>query len=206
MTIQLRKLQSGGTIQEKFFSPYTPFQAGETQSVEYTPDQDNIVPPQFIIDRQEQEQEDAPNSVIQSLFTPMQPYSPNDNISDRINNIVNYLTTHAANKSTGYCARSIRKALEHGGLNLTGHPNSAYLYNGFLGRLGFQPIGRSKGDKLPSGYVPKKGDIIVIGQSKSHPHGHIAMYNGHQWISDFKQKTWHGLINMENNDYTIWRY
>jgi type VI secretion system secreted protein VgrG len=40
--------------------------------------------------------------------------------------------------------------------------------------------------------MPIKGDIIVIeafqGDKKYHKHGHIAMYNGTQWVSDFKQR------------------
>jgi len=38
-------------------------------------------------------------------------------------------------------------------------------------------------------YVPKKGDVAVIQPYKGgDPHGHIAMYNGTKWVSDFKQR------------------
>lgn len=119
----------------------------------------------------------------------------------------NYLTEHAKSKSTGYCARSIRLALEHGGLNTLNHPISASMYNNYLSSLGFSKLAQSgyTGNQLPEGYKPQKGDIIVIGATKKHPHGHISMYNGTQWVSDFKQKTFHGLKD-NYEQYTIWRH
>jgi hypothetical protein len=39
--------------------------------------------------------------------------------------------------------------LEAGGLNLSDHPSSAYLYDTILGKLGFRAITQSKGDQLP---------------------------------------------------------
>jgi len=73
-------------------------------------------------------------------------------------------------------------------LDTTGRPAVAYKYNEFLPKLGFIPILESKytGNKLPDNYTPQKGDIVVIGANKNHKAGHIAMYNGSQWISDFK--------------------
>ena len=45
------------------------------------------------------------------------------------------------------------------------------------------------------GYIPQKEDVVVFERPawKNWKHisqrwGHIAMYNGEQWISDFKQK------------------
>jgi type VI secretion system secreted protein VgrG len=37
-------------------------------------------------------------------------------------------------------------------------------------------------------YLPQKGDIAVFQPpNDKHRHGHIQMYNGTQWVSDFKQ-------------------
>jgi len=36
-------------------------------------------------------------------------------------------------------------------------------------------------------YNPVKGDITVFNRSTKHPYGHIQMYNGHRWVSDFRQ-------------------
>lgn len=195
--------QEGGTIKHGF-AEYSPFQ----DKIIYVPDQDDVVPPQFIVEQQQKIQNEEPINNTASLGDLISP----DNMIRRsktnfnLDAAVQFLTQNAKEKSTKYCARSVRKALEAGGLDLSDRPSSAYLYDTVLGKLGFKTITQSKGDQLPQGYTPQKGDIVVIGKSKSHPHGHIAMYNGHQWISDFKQKTWHGLINMENNNYTIWRH
>ena len=43
-------------------------------------------------------------------------------------------------------------------------------------------------------YVPKKGDVAVIQPYPGgDPNGHIAMYDGQSWVSDFKQRdVWGG--------------
>lgn len=120
---------------------------------------------------------------------------------------VDYLTKNAKNASTGYCARSVRLALEYGGIRMPKNPQHAYLYNNYLGSMGFKQILQSgyTGNSLPENYTPQKGDIIVVSANKNHPSGHISMYNGEQWISDFKQRTFHGLKD-GYEQYTIWRH
>jgi len=39
----------------------------------------------------------------------------------------------------------------------------------------------------PDGYKPQKADVAVFAGSDAHPHGHITIYDGKQWVSDFKQ-------------------
>ena len=39
--------------------------------------------------------------------------------------------------------------------------------------------------------VLQKGDVYVEDRTNTHPHGHIAIYDGSNWISDFIQKTDH---------------
>lgn len=48
-------------------------------------------------------------------------------------------------------------------------------------------------------YVPQKGDIIVINKIEGHPNGHIAMYSGKKWISDFVQIDMWGGSAFRNN-------
>lgn len=58
----------------------------------------------------------------------------------------------------------------------------------------YTPFLLSKGFNIENStdYTPIKGDIAVfesfMGTTKYHEHGHIQMYNGTQWVSDFKQK------------------
>ena len=58
---------------------------------------------------------------------------------------------------------------------------SAYL-TGILEKNGFKPVGKD-------GYVPQKGDIVVMQPvpGAKDQSGHIAVFNGKQWVSDFKQ-------------------
>ncbi len=123
-----------------------------------------------------------------------------------IDKAVNALDNNALSSSSGYCAKYVRIAMEAGGLNTTGRPGSAKDYNNsFLDNLGFSKVSNDN-------YTPQKGDVVVMesfqGAKKNHPHGHIEMYDGKQWVSDFKQKDfWPGSdYRNKKPDYTIHRW
>lgn len=99
-----------------------------------------------------------------------------------INKAVNYLVSHAQAKSTGWCAKYVANALEAGGFTFT-RQASAYLYrtNGILTKMGYREIGKQ------SSYA--KGDITVTDRNSYHADGHIAMWSGSQWVSDFFQNS-----------------
>ena len=99
-----------------------------------------------------------------------------------IDKAVNHLVSNAKAKSVKWCARYVANALEAGGFKFT-RQSSAYLYrtNGVLTKIGYREI------QKPSSFV--KGDITVTDKNASHPDGHIAMWSGSQWISDFFQKS-----------------
>lgn len=114
-----------------------------------------------------------------------------------------YLTDNAQPKSQHECARYVRLAIQAGGCPTYIHPASAKEYDTFLPKLGFQSI-------PPADYKPAKGDIIVIKppQNKSeHEHGHIAMYNGKKWISDFTQRDMYGgsIYRKKGTEYYLFR-
>lgn len=103
---------------------------------------------------------------------------------------VNWLNNNAHESwkdAKGQCAKYVRLALEAGGLNTAGHPVPAWQYSTFLPKLGFTPVNTTN-------YM--KGDIAVM---EGYPgatadpktgiaYGHIQMFSGTQWISDFKQR------------------
>ncbi len=93
---------------------------------------------------------------------------------------VSHLNSSAEPRSIGYCARYVRQAMEAGGLSTNGRPGSAYGYVNYLPSIGFTDIDTSS-------YIP--GDIVVFDAVGNHVHGHIAMWNGSQWVSDFKQRS-----------------
>jgi hypothetical protein len=103
-----------------------------------------------------------------------------------------HLRKKARDKSQGRCAAYVRLALQAGGATLGQHPVHAKDYGPTLRRIGFSEIVVED----PATYKFMKGDIVVIepnpGGSKS---GHIAGYDGTQWISDFIQKDfWSGPL------------
>jgi RHS repeat-associated protein len=124
-----------------------------------------------------------------------------------LDNAITALNRNAVCKSQGACARYVRTALEAAGINTTGRPVSAKDYAPFLQKKGFQIVGINIKD-----YAPRRGDIAVmksfVAETKAHPHGHIEMYNGKQWVSDFKQNSfWPGSdYRIFKPDFTILRW
>ena len=112
-----------------------------------------------------------------------------------------YLTDNAQPKSQHECARYVRLAIQAGGCPTYFHPASAKEYDVFLPKLGFKEI-------PITGYKPVKGDIIVIKppqDQSGHEHGHIAMFNGKIWISDFRQRDTYGgsIYRKKGTDYHL---
>ena len=102
-----------------------------------------------------------------------------------INNAVNALNLNALPlPGIGKCARYVRYALESGFAvkkdaykALT--PRSAKDTGAFLEQKGFRTVNTT---------TYQKGDIAIIqNYTGGSPHGHMQMYNGSQWVSDFKQ-------------------
>lgn len=98
-------------------------------------------------------------------------YYSNDRTAD-------YITKNVAPKSRTMCAGYVIRAMWHGGCPIGLLP--AYAYSKTLPQMGFEEI-------PVKGYKPIKGDISVVPSNSTHPFGHIAVYNGKQWVSDFKQ-------------------
>jgi hypothetical protein len=95
---------------------------------------------------------------------------------------VAHLQKHAKLKSLGRCAQYTREAIEAGGITLARH-ESAKDYGLSLLAAGFSEF---HPDLVGA---PEKGDVAIIQGFKGHPHGHMAMYDGTHWISDFVQRT-----------------
>jgi len=95
---------------------------------------------------------------------------------------VKHLDDNAEAGSSGKCATYVRQALEAGGLDMSSRPVSAKDYAPYLKLKGFKSVDLKN-------YQPKKGDVVVIQNYKDGDvNGHIAMYDGAIWVSDFKQR------------------
>jgi hypothetical protein len=91
-----------------------------------------------------------------------------------------WLKENSMARSKTCCAWWVMRAMQEGGLPAVILPAWAYEY--YLPVLGFQEIEAGKG------YKPEKGDIYVYQRAGTSMWGHIAMWTGAQWMSDFKQK------------------
>ncbi len=102
----------------------------------------------------------------------------------------------AHGKSVGRCAMYVRKALQAAGYSFTPQ-SSAYQYaHGTLVEAGFTRISSDN-------YVPQVGDVVVFNRTSKNPHGHIQIYDGSQWISDFRQPNFSPY--RQHNGYSVWR-
>lgn len=112
---------------------------------------------------------------------------------------VEYLLKHAEPKSRSLCALYVRRAIEAGGCPTFGQPASACAYDSFLPDLGFNEVPQD-------GYIPQMGDIVVFSAIEGHKHGHICMYDGGGWVSDFRQRSMYSAnAYRSQGTHTYWR-
>ncbi|WP_229505676.1 CHAP domain-containing protein [Massilia genomosp. 1] len=90
---------------------------------------------------------------------------------------VQYLNEHGGADSLGRCGEYVRKAIEAGGTQLNRH-RRAKDYGASLLTSGFVEIENT---------ITRAGDVAVIQPIPGHPSGHMAMFNGTIWVSDFRQ-------------------
>ena len=119
------------------------------------------------------------------------PYVSPDGKWD-INRAVNWITSNSYDKYSkklcGHCATYVRMAMEAGGMSTEGRPGAAKNYTAFLPLKGFKHIATLSNTQEQTQFSSssaQKGDIAVMSHGR---YGHICMWNGNQWISDFKQQ------------------
>ena len=108
-----------------------------------------------------------------------------------------YVGEHAAPKSRTCCAWYVMRALHSGNCYIYILP--AYGYSWLLPKYGFEKISKDN-------YKPQKGDIIVFPAIGKHIWGHIQMWDGQQWVSDFKQRSMIPAKAYVQTDWKIYRH
>ena len=83
-------------------------------------------------------------------------------------------------RSQGKCAKAVRQAINAGGVKTPNNPIAAASYQDYLPTLNFQTVDQNS-------YKPQLGDITVFPAIKGNPSGHIEMYVGNGWQSDYIQ-------------------
>ncbi|NNH00611.1 CHAP domain-containing protein [Acinetobacter sp. ANC 5414] len=114
-----------------------------------------------------------------------------------INKFTNFLQGISSYSSSQKCAKSIRLALESAGARFQSHPIAAADWGNTLMKIGYRQIN-------PKFDAPKEGDIYIIDRTGKHVYGHIAGFNGTQWVSDFKQKSY-DVYNEKGLTYKYYR-
>jgi len=112
-----------------------------------------------------------------------------------------WMDAHALTRSSHHCAMYCRLGMEAAGLNTTDRPQSgdAGDYGPFLLRHGAQTVSQAS-------YAPQVGDVVVFDKTTEHPYGHIEMYDGRHWVSDFMQRTLSPYRDAASSPpYTIYR-
>jgi hypothetical protein len=96
--------------------------------------------------------------------------------------LAEWMDTHALTRSSHHCAMYCRRGMEAAGLSTQDRPRSgdAADYGPFLRRHGAQVLS-------PDSYTPQVGDTVVFDKTAQHPSGHIEVYDGQRWVSDFMQ-------------------
>ena len=95
-----------------------------------------------------------------------------------------WMDAHALARSSHHCAMYCRLGMEAAGLSTQDRPRSgdAGDYGPFLLRHGAQVVAKDS-------YTPQVGDTVVFDKTAQHPYGHIEMYDGRRWVSDFMQRS-----------------
>ena len=94
-----------------------------------------------------------------------------------------HLQREALEHPSSKCGKFVHKAIDAGGIRLNTAYNptkeSASGYGPILRHAGFRTVA--------PGEEPQKGDVVVFQAIEGHPDGHVAMFDGQAWISDFRQ-------------------
>lgn len=125
-----------------------------------------------------------------------------------LNKMVEKVNANAQPKSIGKCATYVRIAFQAGGgVVAQPYPISAKNYGPTMIANGFTEI-------PTEGYDARLGDIAVFQAPPKETHGHIQIFNGSKWVSDFTQnrapganQIWPGSKYEDANvSYKIYRY
>lgn len=111
-----------------------------------------------------------------------QQAAQSDNGKIDVDKVAEAINNKAKPGPTQKCATHVREALAAGGVDTRGHPQDAKDYGPTLEKNNFKPVDNKD-------YVPQKGDVVVIQPYEGgNPSGHIAIFNGKEWVSDTKQR------------------
>ena len=104
-----------------------------------------------------------------------------------------YATKHALPKSSKNCGYYVNESFRKQGIKVWGHGED--VAKNLIATGKFQSIAYN--DK----YIAQKGDVMSIPSIAGHPHGHVAIFNGEYWVSDYIQTNKRGNTAAPADDY-----
>ncbi|HGW5056739.1 TPA: hypothetical protein ACNH5O_000051 [Citrobacter koseri] len=116
-----------------------------------------------------------------------------------IRTATSYAKHHAHTHSIKKCAEYTRKAIRAGGIDI-GNTGHAKDYGSLLMHAGFRPVSPYES--------PRAGDVVILQPYEGgNPSGHMAIFDGQDWYSGFKQRDmWAGPgYRAAKPQYTIYR-
>lgn len=99
---------------------------------------------------------------------------------NRPQKMADFAARNAKSTSSGYCARYVSNAMEHAGYKI-GRGNADTYIEKCLIPAGFK--------KIAWGTPPSTGDIVHWSGVPKHKWGHIQIWTGKNWVSDFVQRS-----------------
>lgn len=107
------------------------------------------------------------------------------------------------------CASYVKKALIAGGASVKNSAiESAKNYGPWLIENNFKVVDNAT-TVSSGGVCQQAGDVVVIQAAPHHVHGHMAMFNGTHWVSDFVQEKGFypaQIYRDQNISYKLYRY
>jgi hypothetical protein len=126
---------------------------------------------------------------------PKPPMKPGGNAAWDVAKAVQHLKSHAQSEPVGLCAQYTREAIEAGGVTLK-RTNYAKDYGPSVLEVGFQTVNTSS---------YQAGDVVIMQNCEGHDYGHMQMYSGSQWISDYVQSGF-WPYSVSRPAYTVYRF
>lgn len=134
-------------------------------------------------------------------------------VSFKIDRAVKTLNRNAHSKSQKRCAYYVRIALAGGGFQIQ-ETSAAKNYGASLEKAGFKPHhARLEAceltlDQYEEDYTPQKGDVAIFQPPADQPdgNGHMQMFNGTIWVSDFRQNDFCPYSSPSFRAFTIYRH
>lgn len=120
--------------------------------------------------------------------------APSGSRAEKLGRIIR---SRAGAKSQGKCAKFVTDALLQAGYNVVKKP-SAWMHNhGTLANAGFV--------KIPNDSRPMVGDVKVFDATRDGKHGHICVWDGQNWTSDFVQNSEYVRASYRTGTHSTWR-